>query len=128
MRPIYRRRRDVLLAALARHLPELRPVGAAAGLHILAWLPAGMDPEAIVAAAAEVGIGIDSLAPGAAIGAVATPGTPGGLVFGYGAVAEGAIDDAVRRLAEVIDRLRDSHFRAGNVEAAPEGAASLLSR
>src|SRR4051794_22005955 len=32
MRPIYRRRRDALLAALRRHLPELTPVGIAAGL------------------------------------------------------------------------------------------------
>ena len=31
MRPIYRGRRDALLAALARHLPELRPVGRRGG-------------------------------------------------------------------------------------------------
>ena len=31
MRPIYRRRRDALLTALRRHLPDLRPVGASAG-------------------------------------------------------------------------------------------------
>jgi GntR family transcriptional regulator/MocR family aminotransferase len=106
MRPIYRRRRDVLLAALARHLPELRPVGAAAGLHILAWLPPDLGPDAIVAAAASAGIGIGSLAPGAAVGATATPGTPGGLVFGYGAIREAAIDDGLARLAEVIRALR----------------------
>ncbi|MFZ2043292.1 MAG: PLP-dependent aminotransferase family protein, partial [Trebonia sp.] len=33
MRPVYRRRRDVLLAALARHLPGLEPDGVSAGLH-----------------------------------------------------------------------------------------------
>ena len=32
MRPIYRARRDRLIDALGRHLPELEPVGAAAGL------------------------------------------------------------------------------------------------
>jgi GntR family transcriptional regulator/MocR family aminotransferase len=106
MRPIYRRRRDVLLAALARHLPALRPVGAAAGLHILAWLPPELDPEVIVAAAATAGIGIGSLAPGSTVGATATPGTPGGLVFGYGVIGEGAIDDGLALLADVIQGLR----------------------
>ena len=46
MRPIYRGRRDALLAALARHLPDVRPVGAAAGLHVLAWLPPDVDETA----------------------------------------------------------------------------------
>src|SRR5580704_10350644 len=35
MRPVYRRRRDALLAALARHLPWLQPVGVSAGLHLV---------------------------------------------------------------------------------------------
>ncbi|MEP6638937.1 MAG: PLP-dependent aminotransferase family protein, partial [Chloroflexota bacterium] len=46
MRPIYRRRRDALLAALARWLPDFRPAGASAGLHVLAWLPPGLDEAA----------------------------------------------------------------------------------
>ncbi|MEW5992067.1 MAG: PLP-dependent aminotransferase family protein [Chloroflexota bacterium] len=128
MRPVYRRRRDVLLAGLNGHLPELRPVGAAAGLHVLAWLPPGLDPEAVVTAAAAAGIGIGSLAPGAAIGATAVPGTPGGLVFGYGAIAERAIDDGLTRLAEVVAGFRDSQQPPETFGAAPEGAAPLLSR
>jgi len=128
MRPIYRRRRDVLLAALARHLPELRPVGAAAGLHILAWLPPDLDPEAIVGAAAAAGIGIGSLAPGAAVGTTAMPGTPGGLVFGYGIIRERGIDDGLTRLAAVMAELRESHVGPEKIGAAPEGAAPLLSR
>ena len=56
MRPIYRGRRDALLDALARHLPDLRRAGAAAGLHVLAWLPDDVDEAAVVAeAAAEAG-------------------------------------------------------------------------
>ena len=38
-RLVYRRRRDALIAALERDLPELRPHGAAAGLHLLVDLP-----------------------------------------------------------------------------------------
>jgi hypothetical protein len=48
MRPIYRHRRDVLIAALARHLPELTPAGTSAGLHLLTWLPTGRSEEALV--------------------------------------------------------------------------------
>src|SRR5262249_58574106 len=39
MRPLYRRRRDALLGAMARHLPEGRPTGASARLPVLALLP-----------------------------------------------------------------------------------------
>ena len=95
MRPIYRRRRDALMAALARHLPQLVPVGAAAGLHILTWLPPGEDPARIVDAAAAAGVGLGSLAP-------AEGSHPGAIVFGYGAIEEGLIDAGVRRLARVL--------------------------
>ena len=39
MRPLYRRRRDALLAALRERLPDLEPAGIAAGLHLVAYLP-----------------------------------------------------------------------------------------
>ena len=61
MRPIYRRRRDVLLRALAEHLPEVRPVGASAGLHVLAWLPPGVDEAAVLRRAREAGVGLYGL-------------------------------------------------------------------
>ena len=48
MRPVYRRRRDALLAALPARLPELEPVGVAAGQHVVAWLPAGPRRGAVV--------------------------------------------------------------------------------
>ena len=46
MRPIYRAAATRCCAALARHLPDLRPGGAAAGLHVLAWLPDDVDEAA----------------------------------------------------------------------------------
>ena len=82
MRSIYRRRRDRLLEALARHLPELRPAGVSAGLHVLAWLPPELDEERIVAAGLEAGIGISGLASRRI-----APG-PGGLIFGFGGITE----------------------------------------
>src|SRR3954454_13322650 len=102
MRPIYRRRRDALLASLATHLPDLRPEGASAGLHVLARLPAslGVGDAAIVGAAAAEGIGIGGLATRRI-----APGPPG-LVFGYGAIDARSIDGGVRALATVIEGLR----------------------
>lgn len=97
MRPIYRVRRDALLASLRSMLPDLRPVGASAGLHVLAWLPRGIDEGAVVDAAAAEGIAIDGLTPyrRASVG-------PGGLVFGYGAVTEAQIPAGVAAVARII--------------------------
>jgi GntR family transcriptional regulator/MocR family aminotransferase len=102
LRPIYRRRRDALLAALGRHLPALRPTGASAGLHVLAWLPEafGLDDRTVTEAAVSRGIALGGLATRRV-----APGPPG-LIFGYGAIDEGRIDEGVRRLAGVIDDLR----------------------
>jgi GntR family transcriptional regulator/MocR family aminotransferase len=98
MRPIYRRRRDALLDALARRLPALTPTGISAGLHLVTWLPPGLDEAAIVAAAYEAGVGVDGVAPYR----IAGPG-PGGLVFGFATVNESAIAEGIEILARVID-------------------------
>ena len=101
MRPIYRRRRDALIAALRRHLPDLEPVGASAGLHVLVWLPEATDGRAIAAAAAVAGIGLETYA---------TAGLDGtnrvGIIFGYGVVDERTIDDGMGRLAGVLASAR----------------------
>jgi GntR family transcriptional regulator/MocR family aminotransferase len=96
MRPIYRRRRDALLTSLRRHLPELEPVGASAGLHVLVWLPSDVDENLVVAAAADAGIGIAGLSSRRI-----EPG-PAGLIFGYGVIAEPAIDDGIRALTPIV--------------------------
>ncbi|MFL5768988.1 MAG: PLP-dependent aminotransferase family protein [Chloroflexota bacterium] len=95
MRPMYRRRRDVLLEALRRELPEVQPVGASAGLHVLAWLPPGADEAAIVRRARDEGVGISGLASYGSTRA----GGPGALDFGYGSVGEAQIVEGVRIVA-----------------------------
>ena len=60
----YRARRDALVAALAHHLPAARVGGAAAGLHVVAWLPDGADEARIAAAARERGVAVDRAARG----------------------------------------------------------------
>jgi GntR family transcriptional regulator / MocR family aminotransferase len=97
MRPVYRRRRDALLAALARDLPGLEPAGVSAGLHLVAWLPPHLDEATVVDAARRAGVGLDAVGPYR----ITNPGPPG-LIFGYATVSERAIADGVARLAQVI--------------------------
>jgi len=96
MRPIYRRRRDALLAAIDRHLPSLHPVGASAGLHVLAWLPPELDEAAFVRAAATAGVGLAGVTPSRGASG------PGGVIFGYGAVDEAAVEPGIRRIASAV--------------------------
>jgi GntR family transcriptional regulator/MocR family aminotransferase len=97
MRPVYRQRRDALLAALARRLPWLEPSGISAGLHLVTWLPPHLDETTVVEAAARAGVGIDAVGPYR----ITTPG-PGGLIFGYATASEQAIAEGVDILARVI--------------------------
>jgi len=100
MRPVYRRRRDALLAALGRRLPWLEPAGVSAGLHLVTWLPPDLDEAAVVDAAARAGVGIEGVTPYR----ISHPG-PGGLIFGYATVNEQAITEGVGILARVIGEL-----------------------
>jgi len=99
MRPVYRRRRDALLAALARRLPWLEPSGISAGLHLVSWLPPHLDETTVVEAALRVWVGIDAVGPYR----IASPG-PGGLIFGYATASEQAIAEGVDILARVISQ------------------------
>ena len=97
MRPVYRRRRDALLAAMSRRLPWLEPAGVSAGLHLVTWLPPGLDEATVVDAAARSGVGIEGVTPYR----ISHPG-PGGLIFGYATVNEQAIAEGVDILAGII--------------------------
>jgi GntR family transcriptional regulator/MocR family aminotransferase len=85
-----------LIAALARHLPELKVEGVAAGLHLVVRLPAGVDDSAIARDAKSAGIDVAALTAFRI-----KPASSGGLVIGYGRVQELAIEPAVRELAGV---------------------------
>jgi GntR family transcriptional regulator/MocR family aminotransferase len=102
MRPIYRERRDAVLVALRRHLPDMRTTGASAGLHVLALLPPGIDEAVVLEAGAAEGVKVTGLRhtyddPSRA---------PGGLIFGYGQVPVSDIDAGVRVVARIVDSLR----------------------
>jgi GntR family transcriptional regulator/MocR family aminotransferase len=100
MRPRYGRRREALLGALARHLPEASVEEGVAGLYELALLPDGVDEAALIAAAAARGLGLEGLALHSF-----RPGGPPGLVLGFGGHPEPAIERSVRLLAESLAAL-----------------------
>ncbi len=102
MRPVYRSRRDALLAALAEHLPELEPAGIAAGLHLVAWLPPDLEEATLIAAAAEEGVAVAGISPYRLSSA-----PHGGLIFGYSNLNERLITDGVMRLARAISSVRN---------------------
>jgi GntR family transcriptional regulator / MocR family aminotransferase len=95
MRRRYRPRRDALVEALAAELPEARVGGAAAGLHLVAWLPEGADEAAIATRARERGVAIHTLHhDSAAVGPV-----PPALLLGYASLTEDALRRAASELA-----------------------------
>jgi GntR family transcriptional regulator / MocR family aminotransferase len=100
MRPVYRRRRDALMTALTRRLPQLEPAGVSAGLHLVTWLPPQLDEATVVEASARAGVGIEGITPYR----ISHPGR-GGLIFGYATVNEQAIAEGVHILARVIGQL-----------------------
>ena len=101
MRAIYGKRRDALLAALHRHLPELEPAGVAAGLHLVAWLPPDLDEAAVVEAAAAHGVAVAGVSPYRL-----TAGGEGGLIFGYATLDAPTIQRGIRHLAAALTELR----------------------
>jgi GntR family transcriptional regulator / MocR family aminotransferase len=111
MRPVYRARRDALLAGLAEHLPELEPVGVAAGLHLVAWLPAGLDESAVIEAASAEGVAVAGVTPYRLAAS-----ERGGLIFGYSNLSEREIADGVTRLGRAVAAVRGTGTGGSSAE------------
>jgi GntR family transcriptional regulator/MocR family aminotransferase len=101
MRLRYQRRREALMGALDRHMPQARVEEGSAGLYELAMLPVEVDEAALISAAAGRGVGVEGLALHRF-----RPGGPPGLVLGFAAMPEPAIEQSVRLLGEIL-RLTD---------------------
>ncbi|ADB35931.1 transcriptional regulator, GntR family with aminotransferase domain protein [Kribbella flavida DSM 17836] len=102
MRPRYRRLRDTLVDRLAEQLPDLRPVGISAGLHVTTWLPPDLSEQAVAQAALERGVGVYGLAP------YWVDAGPAGLVFGYGGLTEQAVVEGIDALAAAVAAVRST--------------------
>jgi GntR family transcriptional regulator/MocR family aminotransferase len=98
MRRRYRAKRDILIDALATHLPEVRISGTAAGLHLLAWLPDGTDEHATAMRARRSGVGLHELHRHC----TTHPSTPPALLLGFALPSESDLITATRLLAQAI--------------------------
>jgi GntR family transcriptional regulator/MocR family aminotransferase len=95
MRRHYLIRRNTLLAALARYLPEATVLGAAAGVHLTVRFPDGYPIARMVRRAAEMRVRVEPLAPCYADHEAAPPG----LMLGYANLTESQIITGVQALA-----------------------------
>jgi GntR family transcriptional regulator/MocR family aminotransferase len=97
MRLRYQSRRQALLRALARHLPDARAGDHAAGLYELVDLPEDVDEAQTVSAAAALGVGVEGLR----LHRFSSGGRPG-LVLGFAGLPEPAIEQGLRLLADAM--------------------------
>ncbi len=94
---VYRRRRDLLVAALQASLPRLQVTGAAAGMQLLLRLPDQADDVGLAQAAAASDVGVTALSPLHLI-----PSPDRGLLLGFGRLPEHRIPGAVQALSLVL--------------------------
>ncbi len=97
----YRARRDALVRSVARDLPGARVTGLAAGLHAIVRLGQPVDGLELVRAAAEHSVGVYPLG----YGYMEVKPVHDGLVLGYANLAEPAIEEGIRRLAEALGEI-----------------------
>jgi len=100
MRLRYRRRRDLLLAALAERAPHIAATGIAAGLHAVLRLPPGTE-QATLDRAARLDIALDGLSSFRHPEATAAPDTDG-LVIGYATPPDHAYAAALDALCGIL--------------------------
>ncbi len=106
MRQRYRTRRELLLTALATHLPTARVGGIPAGLHVTVTLDRLVDEQALLAALGRDGIRIALLSDySAGSGRPDAPDRRTHLVLGFGGVPARRIDEGVARLAAAIGQM-----------------------
>jgi len=96
-----RARRDALIAAVGRELPQARVSGISAGLHALVGLPGAVDVGALMGAASSRSLGIYPLA----FHRIEPPAQTDALVMGYANLSEPAIAEGVRRLSAALASL-----------------------
>jgi len=98
MRARYARRRAALVDALARHAPEVRLTGLAAGFHAVAHLPEGVDEQDVVAGAAQRGVGLYGMSAFRFDAA----STPPQLVLGFGNLGDRAVAEGIATVADLL--------------------------
>jgi GntR family transcriptional regulator/MocR family aminotransferase len=98
MRASYARRRAALVESLARHAPDVRLTGLAAGFHAVAHLPGGADEQAVVADALARRVGLYGMGQFRADGST----SPAQLVLGFGNVGERTIEEGIAIVGDLL--------------------------
>jgi GntR family transcriptional regulator/MocR family aminotransferase len=96
-----RARRDALITAVARELPQAHVSGISAGLHALVRLPHAVGVHELVGAAEQRSLRVYPLE----FHRIEPARQTDALVMGYANLSEPAIGEGVRRLAEVLEEL-----------------------
>ena len=99
IRGAYSERRDALIKAIEQELPSwatLQPSDQ--GMHLVLWLPLGIDDVKIADEAGKVGLVVRPISP-----MFANPPARFGLMLGFGGFTPGELQGAVQRLKDVLD-------------------------
>jgi GntR family transcriptional regulator / MocR family aminotransferase len=94
----YAARRQVLVASLALHAPEVRVTGLAAGFHAILHLPAGADEDHVIAQAGGRGVGLYGLARMHSTAKASEPR----LVLGFGDTPQRSIEEGIAAIADLL--------------------------
>jgi GntR family transcriptional regulator/MocR family aminotransferase len=101
MRALYSERRDALISALRRECGDALEIApAAAGMHLLAWLPEGVDDRVVAREAEARDVQTQRLSAFAPQGISTTQ--RGGLLLGYAAYNEREMREAAAKLADAL--------------------------
>lgn len=99
MRKLYEKRQKVLVYELKERLGDkLEVINSHSGMHIIGWLPEGVEDESVVKKITEFGIKTTSVSSH-----YLTKQKRGGLIFGYTAIDENQIRKSVRQLSEILN-------------------------
>ncbi|GKQ53461.1 PLP-dependent aminotransferase family protein [Bradyrhizobium sp. Ce-3] len=99
IRGVYAARRATLIAALERHMPQgvtLQPSDQ--GMHLLLWLPHGLDDVQLAKTALAAGIVVRPISP------MYQAAARCGLMLGFGGFEPEELEAAAKRLRRVIDQ------------------------
>ncbi len=103
----YRQRRDALAHALRTHLGGLLDVAAPeVGMHLVGWLPVGVDDRRAAQLATDAGLHVTALSSYAL-----EPLPRGALLFGFASTAPDAMPRGVEMLAQALTTLKTGEPR-----------------
>ncbi len=102
MRRLYQHRRDVLWSELREAFGDRVNLGppSAGGMHLVVWLPPGMDDQAAVRRAYEHGVWVRAVSANAR-----RPLPRGGLIVGYAGFSDAELREATAKLEEALRTL-----------------------